>query len=158
MTNIKALDKLREVVRCGEAHAFSSSKAYYDALGGCIAEIEHEVSERFVELPVDSDGVPIRPDDLMACTAFDTYDFDGKEHVLAVGSGFWVDKHGCTHIPSETRHVKPRKLEKVLEEFGDAYVVLSRKENPAYGDGLLHACDMISKYADEIREVLGVEE
>ena len=51
MSNIKALDKLREVVRCGQGHGFSSAKAYYEVLDGCIAEIEREVSERFVELP-----------------------------------------------------------------------------------------------------------
>lgn len=112
-----------------------------------VDDLEAEIAERFMELPVDAYGVSIRPDDLMACTAFDTNDFDGKEHVLAVGNGFWVDKYGCTHIPSETRHVKPRTIEDVLKEFASQQHGITTEENDA----------LIVKYADELRS-MGVGE
>lgn len=136
MSNIKALDKLREFV---EEDAL---------LVEMIEAVEHEVSERFMELPVDADGVPIRPDDLMACTAFDTNNFDGKEHVMAVGNGFWVDKDGCTHIPSETRHVKPRTIEDVLSDaVGELF-------NADISTGSTEWDEVIAKYAEEIRGMM----
>lgn len=130
-----------------ERHLANHSVPYsYPWVADMIADVEAEIAERYMELPVDSDGVPIRPDDLMACTAFDTNDFDGKEHVMAVGNGFWVDKDGCTHIPSETRHVKPRTIEDVLREF--AYKVC---------DLNVADCD-IERYAEELRNLLEVRD
>ena len=120
------------------------------------SEIEAEIAERYMELPVDADGVPIRPDDLMACTAFDTNDFDGKEHVMAVGNGFWVDKDGCTHIPSETHHVKPRTLEDVLEDYVVEYQTRhARSEFGAEHFDHVDVHEMVKRCADEIRELLG---
>ena len=80
-------------------------------------EIEAEIAERYMLLPVDADGAPIRPDDLMACKEFDANDFDVKEYVLAVSYDCWVDKEGLTYIPCNTRHAKPRTLEDMMTEY-----------------------------------------
>ncbi len=139
MSEIKALEDMRNTVKtiaadCDEGWIL-----------GCLDAIEAEIAERFMELPVDADGVPIRPDDLMSCTAFDTNDFDGKEHAMAVGNGFWVDKDGYTHIPSETRHYHAPSIEDVLREF--AYKVCD-----------INVADSeIERFADKLREVLGNE-
>lgn len=154
MSEIKALEELREL--CDSVKSSDFASVGCDAVLEIADEIEAEIAERFMELPVDADGVPIRPDDLMACTAFDTNDFDGKEHVMAVSNGFWVDKDGCTHIPSETRHVNPRTLEDVLREFTDEVIEWSGYSGPVSGDRTWSG--MAAKYADEIREIMGGEE
>lgn len=107
-------------------------------------EIEAEVDSRYMELPLDADGVPIRPCDLMACKEFDANDFDGKEYVLAVSYDCWVDKEGLTYIPCNTRHVKPRTVEDVLLDF----LRESRNFN-LKRDGEVE--ETIAKYADELR-------
>lgn len=117
---------------------------------GRFYEREDGGRDGWMKLPVDADGVPIRPDDLMACTAFDTNGFDGKEHAMAVGNGFWVDKDGCTHIPSETRHVKPRTLEDVLADFA------ARVLNSGHQWGL-DAKEATAECAAEIRGLTEVE-
>lgn len=153
MSNIKSLDKLREVVRCGEAHAFSSSKAYYDALGGCIAEIEREVSERFVELPVDAEGVPIHVGDCLQLG-----DTHGKVVALTYcpANGKlpweWQCDTGDWYNTAFAYHYKPRTLEDVLAAFA-AELHSDRIDSL---DRRIERC--AARYADEIREVLGAVE
>ena len=162
MTSIKALDKLREVVRCGQGHGFSSAKAYYKALDGCIAEIEREVSERFMELPVDADGVPIHMGDTVEGELL-----YGNATVKGTVTTYHIhgnDEPGTVYIkvkPTENtwtikelrftrcHHVNPRTIEDVLfgflHEFG--------RESEWKGlEG------RIGEYADEIRELMGVGE
>ena len=105
-------EALQNIAECNAAKCAMRQEVTHADVETMIGSIAAIADAYYMRLPVDADGVPIRPDDLMACTAFDTNDFDGKEHVMAVGNGFWVDKDGCTHIPSETHHVKPRTLER----------------------------------------------
>lgn len=151
MSNIKTIDTLRRVIGLGEAGYYQTDKTcdYDDAIDECIIAIEREVSERYIELPVDADGVPIRVGDLI--------EFGRKGERLEVTHIGWT-KHGdptiayrrpngtldCSCIGSGCWHVKPRTLEDVLREFGmecadDAY-----------------ATDWaVAIYAAEIRELMG---
>ncbi|MBQ9000490.1 MAG: hypothetical protein IJ087_01400 [Eggerthellaceae bacterium] len=149
MSGIKALDKLRAAGRNMAKGRNLENHEECNLLLIIADEIEAEVAESYMRLPCDADGVPIRPDDLMACTAFDTNDFDGKEHVMAVGNGFWVDKDGCTHIPSETRHVKPRTLEDVLRD------VWKEALDYAKSDMWRSPDEVFAERADEIRAMFG---
>lgn len=79
MSEIKALEKLREsshlddnkwTLDSGEVvHVFGSDMGYDDAINWgekwrkIADEIEAEIAERFMELPVDADGVPIHVGD-----------------------------------------------------------------------------------------------
>jgi hypothetical protein len=133
MTKLESLSALWEIA----GHSKTSIKQ--DEVLKFCELIKQEVDERYMLLPVDADGVPIRPDDLMACTALDTNGFDEKEHAMAVNRDFWVDKDGCTHIPSETRHVKPRTVDDVMSEYAE-----------------LSASQDVKKYhevSDELREM-----
>ncbi len=70
----------------------------------------------YIKLPVDADGVPIRPGDTVAWR-------DGTRHtVTAVATDtFTWEELGVQHmsVPAHLwRHVNPRTLEDVLHEFG----------------------------------------
>ena len=149
MSNIKSLDKLREVVRCGEAHAFSSSKAYYDAIGGCIAEIEREVSERFVELPVDAEGVPWHIGDV-------TENGNTVNAICLDSHGYHFSNTINDVDPSIHVHYKPRTVEDVLHDFWEEWE--SNPTDAEWGVRLERLRESESKYAAEIRELMGVSE
>lgn len=53
MSNVKALDKLRTVIKLDSTNCYTVYE-FYDALDKCVDEIEREVSERFVERGADS--------------------------------------------------------------------------------------------------------
>ena len=68
MSEIKALEKLREMSVPDRKGIEVFMKAVAD-------EIQAEVDERFMELPLDADGVPIHLDDMLEIThGFDTKD------------------------------------------------------------------------------------
>ena len=132
-------------------------------------EFAGRIAERYMELPVDADGVPIRPGDVLE---YNYGGISGKRTVTALiydgdrsiglDGGIWdfefddgingysdsrdvncmMDFYECN------RHVKPRTLEDVLEDFGiecdEQYHTESRKE-------------IISKYAADIRELFEKE-
>lgn len=146
MSDIKALDKLREVVRCGQGHGFSSAKAYYEALDGCITEIEREVSERFVELPCDEDGVLIHVGDMVQGLG----DSGPVQH-LELWDDAWVvvfefaPGQFTRYSVDAVRHVKPRTIEDVLRDCCNEW-------NEHCGDDW--ESGVYAKYAEEIREMM----
>lgn len=151
MSNIKALDKLVE---------FVSEDAL---LVEMVEAVEREVSERYIPLPVDMDGVPIHyGDSLSYCGEHGgtvTCKVSNMEYrERSYGEADWLVNVAGWVFPSETRHVKPRTLEDVLASYRfDAQNIY---ENPMLNGTQrvdeLEALD--SKVADEIRELMGVEE
>ena len=110
-------------------------------LGSVLAdEIEREIESRYLLLPVDSDGVPIKLGD----------DLEIVEHSKRIKcKSISVSERGWTvcgpdewsnlyTTPLECRHVKPRTLENVLAEVENGELSI---------DGA----------AAEIRELLGVD-
>lgn len=152
MTDIKALDKLRRAVKKGKAGAYESGKAYYDAIDECMDAIEREVSERFVELPVDEDGITIHVGDMVQGLGdsgpvqhLELWD-DGWVVVFEFAPGQFTRYSG-----DAVRHVKPRTVEDVLgEAVGELF-------NADISTGSTEWDEVIARYAAEIREVLGVE-
>lgn len=143
---MESIEKLRKY-----ADGFVTVQTH-DDLMGIIDEIEAEIAERYMELPVDADGVPIHVGHLIE------YGFKGERlEVTHIG----LTKHGdptiayrrpngtldSSCIGSECRHVKPRTVEDVLEDM-----LIEKDETD------LCTWGFISKYADEIRELLGVSE
>jgi hypothetical protein len=83
-------------------------------------EIEHEISERYMLLPVDANGVPIHVgDEVMYGVG------QALHYVFAVSEdAAWLNNSANPPIvnlqeftASQCRHVKPRTIEDVLEEF-----------------------------------------
>ena len=105
-----------------------------------IAAIADEIENTYMKLPVDADGVPIRPGDEVLFTNGQVI----KGVVEAVGET-WVafgDRpfYGC----NSCRHVKPETVESILEEFFFAVKSRERIQNTT-----------IDEYADRIRALEG---
>ena len=156
MSEIKALKSLRgyaDVNWDPWPEARSHLRALIDA-------IEAEIAERFMELPVDADGEPIRIGDTVEsfdCPRQDyarfivegyTSEFPNGEGKLLVVGG---DDDGQWYSDT-VRHFKPRTVEDVLREFADRY--LDYEGVPSAGRrGVGEA--LMGEYADELRELIG---
>ena len=129
MSEIKALEDMRNTVKtiaadCDEGWIL-----------GCLDAIEAEIAERFMELPVDADGVPIRIGDTVC-------EVDVRVPIEVMSLTFYedcVDVNVCGMNPNMLRHVKPRTLEDVMSEYAE-----------------LSASQDVKKYhevSDELREI-----
>ena len=143
MSEIKALGKLRgELQICTNVKA-RPTIAFMEDIAD---EIQAEVDERFMELPVDADGVPIRVGDTVEWLVK-----NGDYEVVAVGElvALKLGEDGSFTIAADAlRHVKPRTLEDVLRDLEGM-----RGNYADYEDVVCRA----AKYAAEIRELLGVD-
>lgn len=160
MSEIKSLKKLRELavdINSAEIidHMHFVPKFEFDArwldswrkaFDAACDEIEREIAERYQLLPVDADGVPIRVGDELETA------HDGKVIVEYVGEcEVRVYRDGEHYRISQDeyaytcRHVKPRTLEYVLEDFA-----IGVCEEDGYDKEHVRRC------ADEIRELMEV--
>jgi hypothetical protein len=156
MINIKSLDKLREFVEED------------NLLMEMIDAVEKEIAEKYIALPLDSEGVPIHPGDTLKYCSEDIIDvrgenlgnvegceevlfiaFNGDGECIALESDGWSDlSFFSNHDDMNFVHAtKPRKLEDVLYEcFHDCMY--------KYPAGIE---DTIVKYADEIRGLMSTD-
>lgn len=144
---IKAVDKLREalagcIMEAGHANRFDTYWITKDAADKLIDEIEVEIAERYMELPVDADGVPIRLGDIM-----ERVGGGPSQQACCICSGGFND--APIWCARDFRHVKPRTLEDVLEEYYD------KRGWDEADNCALNADELTAKYATEIRELLG---
>ena len=106
-------------------------------------EIETEIAERYMELPLDADGVPIRVGDKVQFRNDEpvTVDSIGTSKVYENDSGFFGSNGGFygQGTLKNVRHVKPRTLFDVLAEVENGELSINDAES-------------------EIRELLGVVE
>lgn len=148
---MKSIDKLYQFLEDQFGSERFAIHSYGYTQGVAIAKlIEEEISDNYMRLPVDADGVPIHLyDKLLKSTgaAESTY---GEVVGISDDSVFFNAKQGWESNWSKcTRHVKPRTLEDVFRDCCDEYHEACKSEytmNPA---------DIYRKYADEARELLG---
>jgi len=139
---MESTDKLRE-------YGHDCCARVDDAIHDYCDEIEREIAERYMLLPVDADGVPIRVgDELTAAGLYGkvkvcALQYDGKWRVQDKTAGCWRD---CAKLC----HVKPRTIEDVLDEMADKII----RQGHLAG---LTAPEIIAEYADELRS-MGVGE
>ena len=103
-------------------------------LGEIADEIESEVSERYMELPMDADGVPIHVGDELCGYGLP----DGGAVVKALNGcmvivdrsedGVNYAKYGLLWDARETRHINPRTLFDVLAEVENGELSISKAE------------------------------
>lgn len=125
-----------------------------------IDAIEHEIEERYMPLPVDADGMPIRLGDVMeAVCKYDTLrevtgevitiHFDSMDDGLisaSVGLCVWAEDGKSFHnafidpFASVYRHHRDPTVEDVLVEFARAYGIDAQKYT-----------DTIAEYAAKLR-------
>ena len=150
MSEIKALERLHK----DADHITDQAQGYdYSRVRNLVRHyadaIQAEVDERFMELPVDADGVPIRVGDTVEWLVK-----NGDYEVVAVGElvALKLGEDGSFTIAADAlRHVKPRTLEDALADMANNIAMQV--------DGKIHywkASDFGDEAA-EIRELLGVD-
>ena len=154
--SMESIDKLRELAadinsaeiidQLGEIGKFVFHSEWLDswhkAFDAACDEIESEIAERYMELPVDRDGVPIRVGDTMVYTPTDNI-FD----VIAIAPDCIVDDGGYTYrnFGNYRHYVKTRTIEDVLRDCCNEW-------NEHCGNDWEQS--VYAKYADEIRGLL----
>lgn len=137
---MKSIEKLRRAVEeqngpilCRLVRAytgmdvrFASSADVVEAIRLAIDEIEAELEEGWVELPKDSDGIPIRPDDeivehypemepqvstVTALILTDRWDFEQSCHETDSR-----DVNNLSDFYENVKHVKPDTWERIIED------------------------------------------
>ena len=110
-----------------------------------VDDIEKEISERYVLLPVDADGIPWHIGDVT----------ENGNTINAI----CFDRHGCHFSntrndidPSIHRHAKPKTLEDVLHDFANE---AEWEQSPDSYEEI--ESRLITLYAAEIREMIGGE-
>lgn len=138
-----------------EVRHYTNGQRDFDSIGDRIRElldeIEAEISDRYMELPLDADGVPIHPGDTV-------YAVDGgwciKDMPLFLASNRLWAIGG--RRPDELTHAKPRTIEDVLDDYRRELV---ETWACTLDDEMTDAEDEITaRYADELHDLMGVEE
>ena len=109
-------------------------------------EIEREIEERYMLLPVDTDGVPIHVGDKLEWCR-NTIEVVGVDANSVWFEPVNSDQEWKVVFSKHCRHIKPRTVEDVLVRFlsscGD--------DDPHFYD------EEIREYADKLRELIGGE-
>lgn len=124
-----------------------NGKTVLDALDA----IEDELSEKYMLLPLDVDGVPIRMGDKLEHTSGSwTFTADSLE---IDQWGTYVRQNGQARVQcTYCHHAKPRTVENVLRDFGvDAAHELNANPDATISEST------IAKYVAELCELLGYD-
>ena len=146
---MESIEKLRGLIKTARNGWYSYNGALYDDVEKAADEIEREIADNYMKLPLDENGVPIHVGDKMLD--------DIQREVVAVSeSSFVLSGYGIgcnlrlcgAHLHS---HVKPRTIEDVLYDFGR-----DERWNDE-GDSAAVEREIIAKYASEIHELVKKE-
>lgn len=110
---MESIDKLREWSRLGPM-------ACQDLLD-IADDIEREIAERYMELPLDADGVPIHVGDKMQYHGGEPFTVCAvAPGVIHTWSAAKLGERSTTYhyMPDQCTHYKPRTLEDVLQCAG----------------------------------------
>lgn len=160
----ESIEKLREWSHWLDCAYATSDGAFYEMYSAPLSDgmkscglmmrekcdvIEREIAERYIELPLDANGVPIRLGDTVR-------EVDDRVPTKVMSLTFYedcVDVNTCGMNPNLLRHVKPRTIEDVLERFKTELLGIwgytLDEDIPDMEDALL------AKYEAEIRKVVG---
>ena len=152
----------------GTGREASVSPAWVDswqrAAERALDEIEQELADRYMELPLDADGVPIHVGDVLIGSTVSGK--KKKRYARGIGLGTVLydtdetDEVGEILNPCMVCHAKPRTVEGAVRDFVNSVVTFkgSRDGIPIVGidDSLWR--DYFDAFADEIRELMEVGE
>lgn len=136
MAGIKSIEKLRKFAENAVYKDNYIAGSTFD-LNRIADEIEAEIAERYMELPVDADGEVIRLGDEMDCGEV----IGIGEYIAFFGEGIEWQHYSVQAI----HHIKPRTIEDVLQD-------LCIEADERYGEDC--RAELIVKAADEIRGLL----
>lgn len=140
---MKTIDELRGFL------SKSPSAVYPDEVLRFVDAIERELKERYIEAPVDADGVPIH--------LYDHLKVDGGRGVYIVGNmtcctDGWIigTKRGQIGRPEEdAHHYEPPTVEDVLEKALNRAAMLDREEG--YWPSAADITNMVNELAPKLR-------
>ena len=168
MSEIKSLEKLRSRILLKDifvrGERMSDNNEAYERANGyankLADEIEAEIAEKYMELPVDADGVPIHVGDVMCSDGIHE-----KGHKVVVSAIF---EDGFVEYGSENGligplhqedwvHVKPDPLKELLNDYLKEREKIVRKIERSMitlgeGESEEDACDKL--FAERIREMM----
>ena len=107
---MKSLDELRKFYEKADGYEMWTPKHKVE-LDSIADRIEAELAERYVALPIDADGVPIRVGDEMAC--INNGEHCPVEYIVLTEDGWEVDGES----PASMRHYYTPTVEDMLREF-----------------------------------------
>lgn len=111
-------------------------------------EIEAEIAEKYMELPVDADGVPIHPGNRV--------EMDGKGgEVWLVGTTDVMCNDGMSYRAVAVNHAKPDPLKELLSELANEVWEASCTCQTTWSDSGLDGIE--ERYAERIRELMEVD-
>lgn len=150
---MESIEKLRNAITKGKREEFGSTEGYYKAVDDAVSAIEAEIAEKYMLLPVDADGVPIKPRDNVDTGMGDK---GSVEHLEYWYPNSWVAvieyKPGqfTRYDTLAIRHVKPRTVEDVLDDFNKA---MNYRYVDGHYKGISDYNELRAKYAAELRMV-----
>ena len=111
-------------------------------------EIEREIAEKYMELPVDADGVPIRAGENLR-SAYSKTEYTALGFWFDFDCGIWQVMVSSKHAMSGNilRHVKPDQVSELLNGLLEEYDASTRPDE-----------EIIAKYAAKIREAVSADE
>lgn len=141
INNMQIIDHLDAIGRCMLRTEWLDS--WHKAFDAACDEIEREIAERYMELPVDADGVPIHCCDRMRLDN----GHEGEVWLIGVFDIMMSD-HTCFDW-AKSHHVKPRTIEDVLRDMEGM-----RGNNATYEDVVRRCAEL----AAELRELMEASE
>lgn len=145
---MKEIDELREALQScrrteNTEHPFDTYWITARAADVLIDAIEQAIAERYMELPVDADGVPIHVVDTMV-----PWNGEGETVVAAVCGDGLADECVPMHYAPNMHHAKPRTVEDVL---ADLVMKTTGINAHSLDDGMPYELDaLIAEYAGRI--------
>ena len=119
---LESIKKLRDYTIYDERGMYT----IYESSNRIADEIEREIAEKYMELPVDADGVPIRVGDLVA--AQDKQPFKVRAFQLDALGWFAIERLGSQWNVNQLHHVKPRTITDVLADLFDRKISVTDAE------------------------------
>lgn len=126
MSELASIEKLRGY--------FTGDGMRHGLIHALIDDVEQEISEQFIKLPVGDDGMPIHVGD---CCEMNDERFEVRQ--LKTDGDYWwaIDRLGRPLLTMFCHHVKPRTIEDVLCDYEDH--ILTLKEAAAELRGMMKA-------------------
>ena len=93
----------------------ASQKQHVERLTEIADRIDAELAERYIAMPLDADGVPIRVGDIVEYVD-DTLAPRNVASINLACDGWWVYINGVGRRSDKYRHVTPDTWERIIEE------------------------------------------
>lgn len=156
---MESIEKLREalgdcVTEAGCKDKFDTYWITKDAADKLIDEIEADIAEHYLALPLDADGVPIRPGDKLIA-------YNERFDVEGIGDGtvlFRTKDDGLGELfnPAATIHAKPDTLKELLDDVSKGIICYPRERVTGYlEDNHSIGEAVMLDVRDRLRELLG---